>query len=239
MLTQARKYWLTSRSPFYAFVFVLPLVLIYEIAAFLLNRSDIAGLRNGADVLLKQLLGLLGIYGFYAYSFILFASLAAFLLHHYGKKGFHLQFRYLIFMLAESALYAVIFGFVVVRITNLLIQAPAYSTLRAQVVVALGAGVYEELLFRVLLIGGLLLLFRRIAALRPHTSLTIAVILSSLLFSASHYVGAFGEPFAAHSFVFRAVAGVILASLYLLRGFGITAYTHSLYDLLLLAGIIR
>jgi hypothetical protein len=32
----------------------------------------------------------------------------------------------------------------------------------------------------------------------------------------------------------RFFAGIILGSLYLFRGFGITAYTHSIYDLIVL-----
>ncbi len=142
-------------------------------------------------------------------------------------------------MLAESAVYALAFGIVAAGITRALIQVPAYDSRSAQVVIALGAGVYEELLFRVLIISGLLILFKKVLALKPLTALAAAVILSSLTFSASHYVGALGEPFTVDTVVFRTVAGVLLAVLYLTRGFGLTAYTHSLYDLSLLAGILR
>jgi len=51
-----------------------------------------------------------------------------------------------------------------------------------------------------------------------------------LLFSAFHYIGPFGEPLRLESFVFRTLAGIAFSALYLTRGFGITAWTHALYD---------
>ena len=59
-----------------------------------------------------------------------------------------------------------------------------------------------------------------------------AILLSSLLFSAAHYIGPLGDSFAIYSFTFRAVAGLFFAILFLLRGFGITAGTHFFYDVL-------
>ena len=58
-----------------------------------------------------------------------------------------------------------------------------------------------------------------------------AVILTSLLFSAAHYVGPHGEPFDAFSFSFRCIAGAFFAVLFVWRGFGIAAGTHAMYDI--------
>jgi hypothetical protein len=60
-----------------------------------------------------------------------------------------------------------------------------------------------------------------------------AAVLGALVFSLFHYVGPLGDPFALGSFTFRAVAGLLFSILYLLRGFGITAWTHALYDVFL------
>jgi hypothetical protein len=46
-------------------------------------------------------------------------------------------------------------------------------------------------------------------------------------------VGPHGDRLELGSFAFRAVAGLLFSTLYLLRGFGITAWTHALYDLML------
>jgi len=69
---------------------------------------------------------------------------------------------------------------------------------------------------------------------RPLLANTFAVAVGALIFSAFHYIGAYGDPFRLDSFVFRAIAGVAFSALYVFRGFGITAWTHALYDVLVL-----
>ena len=60
-----------------------------------------------------------------------------------------------------------------------------------------------------------------------------------MLFSAAHYIGAYGDRLTLYSFVFRMIAGVFFSALYLMRGFGVTAWTHALYDVLLLFAWVR
>src|SRR5206468_2585349 len=60
-----------------------------------------------------------------------------------------------------------------------------------------------------------------------------AVVLGAVVFSLFHYVGRYGDEFTLRSFTFRAVAGLLFSVLYLTRGFGITAWSHALYDVLL------
>jgi hypothetical protein len=63
-----------------------------------------------------------------------------------------------------------------------------------------------------------------------------AVGVGALIFSAFHYIGPYGDRLTLGSFAFRTVAGILFSSLYLLRGFGITAWTHALYDVFLALG---
>jgi len=72
---------------------------------------------------------------------------------------------------------------------------------------------------------------RRLLHAGPGLAATIAVVGSAVIFSAFHYVGALGDTFTLASFTFRAIAGVAFSVLYVTRGFGITAWTHALYDL--------
>ena len=58
------------------------------------------------------------------------------------------------------------------------------------------------------------------------------IVLTSLLFSAAHYVGPCGDPFRWLTFLFRFLAGVFFAVLFRYRGFGIAAGTHAFYDVL-------
>jgi membrane protease YdiL (CAAX protease family) len=111
---------------------------------------------------------------------------------------------------------------------QLLITAPT------QLMISLGAGIYEELLFRVLIVSGLAWLGRIGLGWGRIRSNWFAVCLGALIFSAFHYIGPYGEPWMLGSFAFRTVAGLLFSGLYVLRGFGITAWTHALYDVLLM-----
>ena len=105
----------------------------------------------------------------------------------------------------------------------------------------LGAGIYEELLFRLMLLPLMATLLKGVGI--PHrTSWVLAVIGSSLVFAAAHYrvdlwIGHFhlvttmGDTFEWPSFVFRFLAGVFFAVVFLARGFGVAAGTHAFYDI--------
>jgi membrane protease YdiL (CAAX protease family) len=102
--------------------------------------------------------------------------------------------------------------------------------------ISLGAGIYEELLFRVLLVGTLAWAARRFFGWRPGAAGTFATILGAIVFSAFHYIGPYGDPLELPSFTFRTLAGLVFSAMYLTRGFGITAWTHALYDVFLTLG---
>jgi hypothetical protein len=59
------------------------------------------------------------------------------------------------------------------------------------------------------------------------------VVTAAFIFAGFHYIGPYGEPLALGSFTFRTIAGLLFTGLYVLRGFGITAWTHALYDVFL------
>jgi hypothetical protein len=61
-------------------------------------------------------------------------------------------------------------------------------------------------------------------------------VAGALIFSGFHYIGQYGDAFALSTFTFRAIAGLVFSGLYLTRGFGITAWTHALYDVFLSVG---
>jgi hypothetical protein len=93
-------------------------------------------------------------------------------------------------------------------------------------------------MFRVLLLGGLIFLLHRLLRLQQLMAYGLAAGLGALLFAGFHYIGPFGDPLQLPSFMFRFIAGLILTGLYFGRGYGITAYTHSLYNLWITFGVI-
>jgi hypothetical protein len=235
-----KDYLKRSRAPRYSILFALPLLLLYEGFSALLTGSAVEGVRNGADVLLKSLfLALGGRDGLAVFGAVLFGTGALLVWRDLRASRERLEGRVFGYMLGESAAYATLFGFVVGWLTRLVLLGPrglaagggAALDLPTQLVVSLGAGIYEELLFRVLLTGGLLWAFHAVFGTGRTASAVLAVVVSSLIFSGFHYVGALGDTFTAASFTFRAIAGVVFSVLYVTRGLGITAWTHALYDL--------
>jgi hypothetical protein len=237
-------YWRASRAPRYSLTFAFPLLLAYELLAFLLSHESLTGVRNGADVLLKSLFfGLGGRNGLIAFGIVMVGTAVVLVWHDWRSGG--LELRYFALMAAESVLYALLFGLVAGTLTGLLLHALAGSAARlalqepaslnfpARLMISLGAGIYEELLFRVLLVGSLAWLGRRALGWSAGAAGLAATLLGALVFSAFHYVGPYGDRLELASFTFRAIAGVLFSALYLLRGFGITAWTHALYDVFL------
>lgn len=238
-----RTYWRLSRAPRYSLLFALPLLVCYEAAAFLLSGDAIAGVRNGADVLLKSLfVAFGGQRGLLAFDLLLVAVGAVLILRDRHRNPAPMRGRIFVGMLAESAVGGLVFGAVAGLLTALLLQGVprlmvgpvAALSVPTQLTVALGAGIYEELLFRVLLVGGLAFFGRRVLGWHPVTAGIVAAVLGATIFSAFHYVGPYGDPFALHSFIFRLIAGLLFSAMYLVRGFGITAWTHALYDVFLI-----
>jgi hypothetical protein len=234
-----RGYWQAARQPRYTLLFALPLLLLYEGLSFALTQSAYAGLRNGADVLLKTLfVAFGGSRGVAVFSLLLVGAGAWLVWRDRRRHPGPLERRVFALMLAESAVYAVLLGGVVSALTSLLLAPmlsaaqgadPVRLSLAGQLVLSLGAGIYEELLFRVLLVSGLLAIGLRLGWPRSR-AVAAAVVVGALVFSAFHYIGPMGDAFTVVSFTFRAIAGLVLSGLYVARGFGIAAWTHAVYD---------
>ncbi len=232
-------YWAATRAPRYSLTFVLPLLVAYEVLARLISGET--GIRNGADILLKSLFLLLGgRHGLTAFAVVLLGT-GLFLIVRDWKRSGAPRAGYFVGMALESVVYAFLFGGVTSALTGLLLRGPSLLllvqghqlALPTQLMVSLGAGIYEELLFRVLLVSALARLAVTGFGWKPLGAGVFATVLGALIFSAFHYIGPLGDTLTVGSFVFRMVAGLLLSGLFLLRGFGIAAWTHALYDVIL------
>ena len=111
---------------------------------------------------------------------------------------------------------------------------PIGRSIIQQVTLAIGAGIYEEFLFRVLLIYGLNGILGFIFQWSVNIRRWGAMIVAAGIFSAFHFIGEYGDYFSLDLFLLRFFAGLVLGIVYFVRGFGITAYAHSIYDLIVL-----
>lgn len=110
--------------------------------------------------------------------------------------------------------------------------------LLANIVTGIGAGIYEELVFRLVLICILMLLFQDVLKLSHENAIVLSVLISAALFSAHHHIDFLSgqpnivDPFDWTTFAFRTIAGIYFAILYAIRGFGITVGTHAFYNII-------
>jgi membrane protease YdiL (CAAX protease family) len=226
----------SSRNLLSNLILIFPLVVIYQLGVLLTYP-----LLNGVDfvsALLFQTLGLSRT----EYLVFVGSVFAAFGLALFFLKR-HQQFhpRVVLPILLESSIYALSMGSLIYLVmTKVLGISPQLAAglesqgLISRVVMSLGAGVYEEIVFRLGLLGGLVAGFERILRWRRLAAVVAAFAISSLAFSAVHHLPPLGDPFSIDVFTFRALAGVFFGLLFWTRGLAVAVYTHAFYDLYVL-----
>ncbi len=230
-------YWNETHSPLYSFVFTLPLFILYEIGMVVLSAEDIVILRNGADVLMRQVMGLFGIYGAYGFSATFMVGFSiAFLRQKKHLKSMVIKGEYLLTMFFESILYSSVLFFLMGSLQTVL-MSPKSKLLVQQIVLSLGAGIYEEFVFRVVLITGIASILGLIFQWHDKAKYAGAVLISATIFSLFHFIGDYGDDYSLNLFLIRMIAGIFLGIVYAVRGFGVAAYTHAIYDLVVLSVI--
>ena len=228
------NYWKQTHTPLYSFIFTMPLFLIYELGVFTISASDLPLLRNGADVLMRQIMEVFGIYGAYGFSgTFLFGFIIAFLRQKKSLMTSSIRGEYLLTMLFESIGWAILLTITMIWFPNLLMSGKE-GILIQQFVLAIGAGIYEEFVFRVIIITGMIYVLGFVFQWGNLAKKGGGIFISAILFSIFHFVGPYGEDPQINLFTIRFIAGLILGAIYVFRGFGIAAYTHTIYDLFVL-----
>ena len=225
------NYWRFSRSAYYSVVSALPLLVVYEILV-IMTQSRYWGIRNAADMWIRTFLmafDLRAQHLTFVMIGIAFALIPVAKTRSYGVK---LKANFFLLMLAEAFTYSLVLGGVlqsILRLSGLATGGPGNGALQ-NFALSLGAGLFEEIIFRVLLLNLLFFLLNYIFKNKVTTAV-ISVLAASFLFSLSHYIGSMADSWELYSFMFRWIAGMIFTVLYFIRGFAITAYTHALYDI--------
>ena len=238
----ADDYWEQSLRPLNCLVFIVPLLLLYEVGVVWLGPS---AMRNGADIWLREFLSWIGLGEYFFLPLVTCGLLFAW--HHVSRRAWHLRGDVLSGMVCESFGFGVAMLAVAQLFSSLFPEMTQAGSLEfqaamrvaeplhriAQMLSYLGAGIYEELLFRLVLLSGTILMCRRMGI--PYlTAIVFAVLSTSLLFAAAHYELFFevGLEFSWYSFAFRMLAGILFSLLFLQRGFGIAVGAHAVYDIL-------
>ena len=106
---------------------------------------------------------------------------------------------------------------------------------RSLLVSSVGAGIYEELVFRLVALTLLNLVLIDLLKMNKFRGGLLIVLIPAFLFSLYHYLGS--DTFTWQSFIFRTMAGIYFGVLFVFRGFGITAGAHAAYDIMIVASV--
>ena len=230
-----KKYFRQTNTLLYSYLISLPLLLLYEGLIFISNPSPQYAVRVSVDVWIKTLFAHINP-NILSITLIAVAIIGMIILYRERHRLSTINLRYFGVMLIEASCYALGLALLLSTLVGALIQIMppgSVASLSAiqKIALSLGAGLYEELFFRVLLVSGLVYLFNYFSSTK-WIAFTAAVVLAALLFSFAHYLGALGDPFTLASFLFRFLFGLALNAIYLWRGFGMAAWTHAIYDIM-------
>lgn len=235
------SYWKQSRRPLASLMLLAPLLASYELGVLLLGRF---AERNGADVWLRSTLDTFGFGQYFLLPALTVSLLVAW--QYASRQRWDVSALVVVGMLAECVVWsAALLG--AAHVAGALLASstgqPHWTSppvmawglpsldLATQVVSFVGAGIYEEVLFRLLMLPGMAAGLRMFGVSR-FVSRWAAIVGTSLLFAAAHHWGGSAEGLVWASFHFRFAAGIFFGLLFVHRGFGITAGAHAGYDLL-------
>lgn len=236
-----RSYFRNTHTLLYSYLVSLPLLLLYELLIFISQPDSEQVVRISVDVWIKALFANFG-HNALAITLIFVALLGIVILYREWDKIRDIRLSYFAVMIVEASFYAFLLALIISQTVTEILQmavvqegAQSISQLQ-QIALSLGAGLYEELFFRVILVTLMVYLFGFLVDKR-WLSVSLAVVIAALIFSLVHYIGALGDPFTFGSFLFRFLFGLALNGIYILRGFGMAAWTHAIYDIMVVAYI--
>lgn len=235
-IVERPSYWSLTRRPIPCLAFVAPLLLVYELGVLRLGGASAEALRTGADGWMRHILARLGVTDQW------FLPLTLVLILVGWQVVLRKDWRFPLSTPVGMVLESLVLGVALVGLSRLVDMGFSFleqsrghvlavPPVPARLIGFVGAGVYEEALFRLLLIPALFGLFRVLQAPTVLAS-TAAMTISALLFSLAHHAGTPGEAFTWFAFIFRWLAGVYFAWVFMARGFGIAVGTHTAYDML-------
>jgi hypothetical protein len=225
-------YFEASAYPLTSLLFVVPLMVAYEVGTRWYASDPVSHVQQRivAFNLIQQFFALMGATGQYMPAGAVASILVAW--HLARGDGWAARPTVLLGMAAESAMYAVplvALGYVFQHYLPL--YTPAGGGPRALLVLSIGAGIYEELVFRLVAFNVLHFLLIDVFRWPRMVALPLMVLTSAVAFSLYHYTPPATEPFQWESFLFRGLAGIYFGLIFVTRGFGLTAGAHAGYDI--------
>jgi len=236
-----------SQRPLQILIFLLPLIALYEVGTWLYTSGAAIGASGDEAItisaykLLIDFFGAFGVGGLYLPGLALITVLL--LWHVLSRDPWEVHLGVPVVMLVEAFLLAVPLLVLDQLINRLfaggggaaLMSGPVIESLpwQARLTLSIGAGLYEELLFRMIIIALVHMLLVDFGRMKSGQGALIALIVSAVAFTFYHDVRIDGviQP---ERVAFFLVSGLFFASVYVVRGFGVVVGAHAMYDVLVI-----
>jgi hypothetical protein len=236
-------YWEVSREPLEILAFLLPLLVIYELGLAWWLRSGPHLMANKAHGGLVDLFRMVGVraedLGLPLLSLPMVGLVLTLVVWHVlRRRPWRVDLGVVGGMAVESAVLCVPLlplGMLVSR-WGAGMSAPDVGdggTL-SRVAMAAGAGIYEELVFRLALMSAIHMLLSDVGGWRGPGSWIASAAAAAVAFALYHPLQSADGGFATWRFLFLVAGGCWFGLLFHWRGFGIAAGTHAAYDLMAL-----
>lgn len=228
-------YLRSTTHPWVSFLFITPLLAVYEGGVYYF-RGDRTFLAAQADAWVREWLQNYGAVHIYAAPIAVVLVLLLWSWWRWSDRPTD-PLSTTFGMAFESTLFAFLLWQIsrnflpILDQLGITLELGPRQLVAAKVIMFIGAGIYEEVLFRLGLFS-ILTVILRLLLLPGSVAWTLGAIASSLAFAAAHHLGDHGEPMQPYVFLFRFCAGLYFALLFTFRGFGIAVGAHVGYDIL-------
>ncbi len=250
------SYWELSRRPLHVLLFLLPLIVAYEIGMPLLPQPQGASgyldiKAHGWLVRFFEMVGIAQTGGLYLGGLAIVIVLVCW--HLINRDPLRVRPSTLAGMALESAVLTLpllVMGALLAR----LMFAPAGGAgpeaaalspgaplaagdvwrgmnIGSKITISIGAGLYEELVFRMLLIAAVHTVLVDLGKASHFVGGLVAVIVSAALFTWYHPLDSGGEHSRLHAMLSYFLLGLYFGVVFISRGFGIVVAVHALYDI--------
>ena len=224
-----------SKNDFYSFILIAPLFALYQILGFIISYKSPIIIKNSADVYIKDFFQFFSLeYANAVYSlfflciltFIFFKNRNLFILSE-------VRLSFLFTMIIESIIHSISLLAIMSILSKVFLLSifPINNIIIENIYMSIGAGLWEEMLFRYIMITSLIFSFNKLTYDFSIASYLTIIILSSAIFSYYHFIGLELKFINLSIFFYRFIAGIVLSIIFIFRGLGIAVYTHVFYDL--------
>ena len=231
------NYFSYTRNSISSLLFIFPFFLMYEILAYFLFDNSNYVIRNSADIIFRDIFSIITNNTWLTYNSLLLVIILLIILYSYKTNADTFNLNYIFFMFIEGLFFGLLLVFILNGTNILNYSSQNYFLIDYSFMFysCLGAGIWEEILFRLLLFSSLYKILKTFLKEQDIFPLFLSILVSSVIFSLFHYIGTNADIFDFNTFTIRMLGGFFLCLLYYYRGFGISVISHISYDFILVS----